>query len=238
MSKGFILRNPQRELVVHRDSLGTQCIGRATLTQLVQPVSASDGSRTAGYSSHRFDSDRPILWAFDLPVGCRVGVVSAGYANGVNTLSVYCGANPDGRGFDQQFAVDVWAFSTLAPSTVGAGQGLRLRNSSGVLSHDFSVPNITMPLSAGDLATVAQLPAIGRPVAIGSSPYYDVQYETDEVSYFKTDRRQFLMRSADNTVAYSTGLIYRSGANSGNPPAGSTLTDPSPFFVVDGQFLP
>lgn len=238
MSQGFILRNQQGELVVHRDSLGTQCIGRATLTQLVQPVSASDGSRTAGYSSHRFDSTRPILWAFDLPVGRRVGVVSVGYANGVNTLSVYCGANPDGRGFDQQFAVDVWAFSTLAPDTVGAGRGLRLRNSSGVLSHDFSVPNLTLPLAAGDLTTPAQLPAIVRPVAIGSSPYYDVQYETDEVNYFKTDRRQFLLRAADNTVAYSPGLIYRSGAMTGNPPPGSTITDPSPFFVIDGQFLP
>lgn len=238
MSRGFILRNQHGELVVHRDSLGTQCIGRAAFTQLVQPSSTLGGSRVAGYSSYRFASDRPILWAFDLPVGRRVGVVSTGYANGINTIGVYCGANPDVQGFDQQFAVDVWAFSTLAPDTVGAGRGLRLRNSSGVLSHDFSVPNITLPLAAGDLTTPAQLPAIVRPVAIGSSPFYDVQYESDEVNYFKTDRRQFLLRAPDNSVAYSPGLIYRSGAMHGNPPQGSTLTDPSPYFVVDGQFLP
>lgn len=235
MSQGIVLRNVAGEMVVHRDSWGTQCIGRATMTALVQPVSESDGSRRAGYSSHTFSSAKPILWAIDLPVGRRVGVVSTAYSGGVYTLSVYCGGNPDVEDFDQQFPVDVWAFSTL---TGGGQRGLRIRNSAGVVSHDFSVPNITFPLAGGNLASPANLPAVGRPVAIGHSPYYDVRFESNEVDYVKTDRRQFLLRGGDNTVAYSPGLIYRSGAMSGNPPAGSTFTDPSPFFVIDGTLLP
>lgn len=236
MSQGFLLRNQHGELVVHRESRGTQCIGRATITGIVQPWSEADGSRNAGYSTHAFTSSQPILWAIDLPVGRRVGVVSTGYANGVYRLGVYCGANPDSAGFDQQFAVDVWAFATL--TSAGGARGLRLRNGDGVITHDFSMPNITFPLAAGDLQTAAQLPALGRPVAIGHSPYYDVQFESNEVDYVKSDRRQFLLRGSDNVVAYSPGVIYRSGAMSGNPPAGSTFTDPSPFFVIDGTLLP
>lgn len=234
MIQGFILRNRAQELVVHRDSVGTQCIGKATMATLVQPVSESDGSRRAGYSSHTFSSTKPILWAIDLPVGRRVGVVSTGYSGGVYTLSVYCGGNPDLEDFDQQFAVDVWAFSTL---TDGGQRGLRIRNSAGIVSHDFSVPNITFPLAAGDLNSPADLSTIARPVAIGNSPYYDVRFEDTGSTFFKRDTRQFLMRGADNRVAYSPGVMYRSGAMTGPIPENSTFTDPSPFFVVDGNFL-
>lgn len=236
MNRGLTLRNLAGELVVHHDSWGTQCIGRATMASLVQPSSESDGSRIAGYSTHTFASTRPILWAIDLPVGRRVGVVSTRHVNGAYTLGVYCGSSPDSGGFDQQFAVDVWAFATLvAPS---GGGGLRLRNSEGVVTHDFSVPNITFPIASGDLDISANLPAVGRPVAIGNSPYYDVQYETNEVNFYKIDRREFLMRTEDNVVAYSTGVMYRSGNMSGTIPDGSTFSEPSPFFVVDGSLLP
>lgn len=236
--RGLKIRNGARELVVHSEARGTACIGRASLVAVVQP-SISGGANIAGYSRHTFASDLPIIWAIDLPVGRRVGIIDTGYANGVYTIGAYCGGNPNSLGFDQQFPVDIWAFSMINGASTGSTSGLRLRNSAGIITHDFMAPNITLPIAAGDLSIAAVVPpGIGRPVVIGSSPYYDVTYTDLEPGYIKTDRRQFALRTSDNVVAYSAGLMFRSGSSSGTPPADSTFTEKSPFFVVDGQFLP
>ncbi|MED5596134.1 hypothetical protein [Janthinobacterium sp. P210006] len=238
MNTGLRISNAMQELVVHSESRGTECIGKATLSHVEQP-STSGGVRTAGYSRYTFTSARPVLWAVDLPLGRRVGIVGTGYKNGVYTIGAYCGGNPDYAGFDQQYAVDIWAFSTIsaASSRGSSGFGLLLRNSNGAIAHDFAAPNITFPVAAGNVSSAAYLPATGRPVAIGNSPYYDVDYIDREPGYIKVDSRQFLLRENDR-VAYSTGLMFMSGLMNGNPPEGSTVSDPSPFFVIDGQFLP
>lgn len=234
MKTALKISNLKQELVVHNESRGTECIGKATLSRVVQP-SISGGVRTAGYSTHTFTSTKPVLWAVDLPLGKRVGIVGTGYKNGVYTIGAYCGGNPDFSGFDQQYAIDIWAFSTI--SAASSRFGLLLRNSNGAIAHDFAAPNITFPVAAGNLSSAAYLPATGRPVAIGNSPYYDVDYIDREPGYIKVDSRQFLLRE-NNSVAYSTGLMFMSGLMNGNPPEGSTVSDPSPFFVIDGQFLP
>ncbi|OBV41707.1 hypothetical protein, partial [Janthinobacterium psychrotolerans] len=222
MTTGLKIRNLARQLVVHSESHGTACIGRASLVQVVQP-SSTGGVRTAGYSRHTFASTLPVLWAIDLPVGRRVGIVDTAYSNGVYTIGAYCGGNPGNEGFDQQYPVDIWAFSMITGAH--AGRGLLLRNSVGAITHDFGAPNITFPVAAGDLSTMATLPAIGRPVVIGSSPFYDVSYNDREPGYVKEDRRQFVLRDSDGTVAYSSGVMFRSGLMNGNPPAGSTFSD-------------
>lgn len=234
MKTALRISNLKQELVVHNESRGTECIGKATLLRVVQP-STSGGVRTAGYSTHTFTSTKPVLWAVDLPLGKRVGIVGTGYKSGVYTIGAYCGGNPDFSGFDQQYAIDIWAFSTI--SAASSRFGLLLRNSDGAIAHDFAAPNITFPVAAGNLSSAAYLPATGRPVAIGNSPYYDVDYIDREPGYIKVDSRQFLLRE-NNSVAYSTGLMFMSGLMNGNPPEGSTVSDPSPFFVIDGQFLP
>ena len=234
MKTALKISNLKQELVVHNESRGTECIGKATLSRVVQP-SISGGVRTAGYSTYTFTSTKPVLWAVDLPLGKRVGIVGTGYKNGVYTIGAYCGGNPDFSGFDQQYTIDIWAFSTI--SAASSRFGLLLRNSDGAIAHDFAAPNITFPVAAGNLSSAAYLPATGRPVAIGNSPYYDVDYIDREPGYIKVDSRQFLLRE-NNSVAYSTGLMFMSGLMNGNPPEGSTVSDPSPFFVIDGQFLP
>ncbi|WP_143450999.1 hypothetical protein [Janthinobacterium sp. BJB301] len=234
MKTALRISNLKQELVVHNESRGTECIGKATLSRVVQP-STSGGVRTAGYSTHTFTSTRPVLWAIDLPMGRRVGIVGTGHKNGVYTIGAYCGGNPDFSGFDQQYAVDIWAFSTI--SAASSQFGLLLRNSDGAIAHDFAAPNITFPVAAGDLSSAAYLPPTVRPVAIGNSPFYDVNYIDRESGFIKMDSRQFLLRES-NSVAYSTGVMFMSGVMSGNMPEGSTVSDPSPFFVIDGQFLP
>jgi hypothetical protein len=235
MKSALRISNLKQELVVHNESRGTECIGKATLLRVVQP-STSGGVRNAGYSTHTFTSTRPVLWAIDLPPGRRVGIVGTGYKNGVYTIGAYCGGNPDSVGFDQQYAIDIWAFSTI--SAASARFGLLLRNSDGAVAHDFAAANITFPVAAGNISSTAHLPATTRPVAIGNSPYYDVDYIDREPGYIKVDSRQFLLRDNNNRVAYSPGVMFMSGLMNGNPPEGSTVSDPSPFFVIDGQFLP
>ena len=98
---------------------------------------------------------------------------------------------------------------------------------------------MTFAVASGELSSVATAPAAGRLAAIGNSPYYDVSFSGNEDrGYVKEDTRQFLLRTSDNHVGYSSGAMFKSGWTPGNVPDGSTISDPSPFFVVDAQFLP
>lgn len=237
----FELYNPSGELVMHSNSRSTHCIGKTTHVSTTQPYAEGTGRRS-GFSTHTFTTSSPVLWAIDTPVGYRVGIVRSGFSGGVYTLEVYCGANPDANGFDTQYAVDVWAFSTDlgAPSDFG----LQMFDASGVMTHDLVKPNISFPVGAsynGNPTTISG--AIARPVAVGNSPYYSVAYTyviPDEPTsgYVKKDRKNFLLRAASGYITYSSGTIFRSGTNRGSKPTDSTFSADSPFIIVEGAFLP
>ncbi|MDN2709575.1 hypothetical protein O0880_09105 [Janthinobacterium sp. SUN118] len=236
------VRNTAGDLVVDSDTLGTECIGKASFSRIVQPYQEFS-ARQSGWSNYTFASDRTVLWAMGMPPGRRVGILGTSYLNGLHTVAVYCGANPDGDGFDVQEPVDIWAFSTLLDSKPSPF-GLILRHSvTGRLTHDFGRPNVTFPIAGGDLDSLVQLPAVGRPVAIGNSPFRHVSYspydpDDPRSGYVKTDTRRFLIRYENNAVAYSSGTTHRSSNENGPMPEDTTFTEPSPFFIIDGTFLP
>jgi hypothetical protein len=241
MTHGFEFYNPAGELVLHSNSKSTQCIGRTTYVSTTPPY--NEGTvRRSGYSTHTFATNSPVLWAIELPVGYRVGIVRSNYSGGVYTLEVYCGANPDGNGFDTQYPIHVWAFSTDlgAPSSYG----LQIFDTNGVMTHDLAKPNISFPLNASyDGSSVTLNSAVTNPVVIGNSPYYSVTY-TDRIpdepssGYVKKDTKRFLLRASNGNVGYSSGTIFRSGTNSGGKPPNSTFSAPSPFIIVEGALLP
>lgn len=236
------VHNTAGDLVVDSDTLGTECIGKASFSRIVQSDQEAH-FRQSGWSTYTFASERPVLWALDMPVGRRVGIIDTYYQNGVYTVAAYCGANPDRYGFDVQEQVDIWAFSTILDSKPSPF-GLILRHSvTGRLTHDFGRPNVTFPIGGGDLNSYVQLPAVGRPVAIGNSPFYHVSFSAYDLDdphsgYVKTDTRNFLTRYGNNTVAYSSGTTHRSSYEKGPLPEDTTFTVASPFFIIDGTFLP
>ena len=241
MTHGFEFYNEAGELVVHSNSKSTHCIGKTTYVSTTQPYAEGTGRRS-GYSTHTFATNSPVLWAIDLPLGYRVGIVRSGYSGGVYTLEVYCGANPDSNGFDTQYPVDVWAFSSElgAPSSYG----LQIFDAVGNMTHDLAKPNISFPLNTSFTGNpVSMNPAVSRPVVIGSSPYYDVRYTyrlpgEPTSGYIKKDTKNFLLRSGTGNVGYSSGTIFRSGTNNGGKPPDSAFTAASPFILVEGSLLP
>lgn len=238
MTERLKIRNQHSELVVDSDTYGTHCIGRATFVSMQQPHGAGGGT-VAGSSVYQFSSTREILWVIDLPVDRRVGILKTDYANGVHTLTAYCGYNAAENGdFDQQEQVTIWAFTTITERV--AARGLLLRHSStNQVTHDFGAPALTFPLALGGLDNSVVVNSVARPVALGASPYYEATYEagTGE-QYIKTDYRKFLVRRASGAIAYAPTLVLRSGLMTGPLPPDTVYSEPSPFFIVDGTNLP
>lgn len=236
MTNTLRILNASGDLVLDSDTPGTACIGKATLLKTVQPY-YQDGAWQTGYSQYAFATDRPVLWAFDLPLGRRVGIFGTSYKDGIYTVGVYCGSGGNGQEFDRQEAVDVWAFSTIFQAK--SKFGLILRHSvEHYVTHDLGTPNITFPIASGSLNESVPIPAVGRPIAIGNAPFYDVSYFDLKPGYILTNSRNFLFRTANNTVGYSAGLTFERIESQGQPGEDSTASDPSPFLVIDGTFLP
>lgn len=236
MTNTLRILNAAGDLVVDSDTPGTACIGKANFLKTVQPY-YKDGAWQTGYSQYTFATDRPVLWAFDLPLGRRVGIFGTSYKDGVYTVGVYCGEGGDWQKFDRQEPVDVWAFSTI--SQARSKFGLILRHSvDRYVTHDFGTPNITFPIASGSLGISVGIPAVGRPIAIGNAPFYNVSYFDLEPGYILTNSRYFLLRTVNSTVGYSAGLTFKRIESQGRPGEDSTVSHPSPFLVIDGSFLP
>ena len=238
MKQRLRIRNQHNDLVVDSDTYGSHCIGRATFVSMQQPHS-SGGGTVAGSSIYRFTSTRSILWVIDLPVDRRVGILKTDYANGVHTLTAYCGYNAAEDGdFDQQEQVTIWAFTTITERIADAG--LLLRHSvTNQVTHDFGAPALTFPLALGGLNSGVVVTSVARPAALGASPYYEATYEPGTGGqYIKTDYRRFLVRRVSGAIAYAPTLVLRSGIMSGALPPDTVYSEPSPFFIVDGTNLP
>ncbi|MDN2697783.1 hypothetical protein O0882_15800 [Janthinobacterium sp. SUN073] len=237
MTKQLKIRNQHGELVIDSNTYGTHCIGRATFVSLQQPYS-SGGGMVSGFSTYQFSGFRGILWVIDLPVDRRVGVIKTSYVNGVHTLTVYCGANADENGgFDQQEPVTIWAFATITEKV--AARGLLLRHSvTNAVTHDFGTPTLTFPLALGGLENSVVVSSVGRPVALGASPFYEMNYVGTGGQYTMTASRRFLVRRSNGVIAYAPALMLRSGLMSGTLPPDTVYSEPSPFFVLDGTNLP
>ncbi|WP_409028402.1 hypothetical protein OX462_10910 [Janthinobacterium sp. SUN098] len=236
MTNTLRILNAAGDLVVDSDTPGTSCIGKANFLKTVQPY-YKDSAWQTGYSQYTFATDRPVLWAFDLPLGRRVGIFGTSYQDGVHTVGVYCGTGGDWEKFDRQEAVDVWAFSTI--SQARSKFGLILRHSKEhYVTHDFGTPNITFPIASGSLGESVRIPPVDRPIAIGNAPFYNVSYFDLEPGYILTNSRYFLLRTANNTVGYTAGLTFKRIESQGQRGKDSTVSHPSPFLVIDGSFLP
>lgn len=198
-------------------------------------------SRVSGYSVYTFSHNAPVLWGIDLPVGRKVGISTSSYRNGVHTIEVYCGDSPDNDGFDAQYPVDVWAFGTgVSPS---GNYGIQLFSTSGILTHDLALPNISFPVAVGEIGTSSQVPAgVGRPISVGTSPFVRIRYtnidpDNESNGYYTTQTRNFVMRDSGNVVAYYEGTINKR-TSPGFKPADNTISFPSTFFVSEGILLP
>lgn len=231
MSAGLIIYNENNELAVLAESRGTSVAGKATYVVTTQPTSSESGG-----STYTFQSGEPCMFILDCSQG-YVGVIDMKYENGLYTIGVYSGQGQNAYGFDIQVPIDVWAVSMIsgAPST---NYGLVMYNSAGQLTHDFSRPNVTFPVSAGSINESASSAGLTRPVVMGNSPYHDVTFfDHEDGTYTKTDYRSYLVRRFDNTIGYSARKTYE-GRFPGVPPSDSTITDLSPFVVMEGALLP
>lgn len=237
MTKQLKIRNQHGELVIDSNTYGTHCIGRATFVSLQQPY-RSGGGTVAGFSTYQFSGSGAILWVIDLPVDRRVGIIKTSYVNGVYTLTAYCGANADeNRGFDQQEPVTIWAFATIKEKV--AARGLLLRHSvTNAVTHDFGTPALTFPLALGGLESSVVVSSVGRPVALGASPFYEMNYVGTGGQYTMTASRRLLVRRSNGVIAYDPTLVLRSDIMSGNLPPDTVYSEPSPFFILDGTNLP
>lgn len=238
MTRALKIRNQHGELVVNGDTYGTHCIGRATFVSMQQPHAAG-GGMLSGSSTYQFTSSRSILWVIDLPIDRRVGILKTDYANGVHTLTAYCGYNAAENGdFDQQEQVTIWAFTTITEQVASAGLLLR-HSGTNQVTHDFGAPALTFPLALGGLDSGVVVNSVARPVALGASPFYEATYvEGTGREYIKTDFRRMLVRRANGSVTYAPALVLRSGVMSGALPPDTVYSEPSPFFILDGTNLP
>ena len=185
---GIRIRNPGQDLVLSSDAKGLTCIGRAALYgDVVQPRGSATGTmpgRTWGYSTYRIAHNGPVIWALDLPLNTRVGIISSTevYA-GMWEVVCYCGSARDAYQFDTvQSAIAVWAFGFV--STRAAGFRAAIYNASGALAYDLSRPYPLFPLSSGvsDFTANMTIPALSRPVVMGcptSDPSYDTSGGTN-----------------------------------------------------------
>jgi hypothetical protein len=186
MGYGLKITNPGNELVLSSDAKGLYCLGKGVQQSLTQPSGNAIGAnpgRICGRGVYRFTGHPgPLMLAVDLPAGKNVGLVGVVSA-GTNTWDayVYCGdpTTADAYGFEQQSAVDVWAFGIpAAPSA--ESYGLRIWDASGNLSWDLTrQPLFAAGYLGGAPGTPRTLPSLSRPVMVGGH-FNDQQFDANQ----------------------------------------------------------
>lgn len=235
MSAGLTIYNQYSQLTIDADTVGTRCIGKTTWVSTTQPIENS-GTWSNGYSTHTFASSEPCIFLVEAPNSSAVGIIDIAWSGGLYTIGVYASNGIHSSGLDIQRAVDVWAVGMIS-GIPSSNHGLVMYSSSGALTHDFNLPNVTFPLGMGDISSIALVSGVQRPVVMGNSPFYDVTFfDNENGTYTKKDYRNFLMYTS-GSVAYSRRLVF-SGVLTGTPPADSTVTGISSFSVMEGIYLP
>jgi hypothetical protein len=239
------IRNDARELVVTSEGRLPYCLGKAVPQPLVQPTgdvrNAAPG-RVAGYQDYRVYHPGPILVAFDLPLGRKVGIVSlTNPSSGIWDIRAYCGAAPDSFGFDTQYALDVWAFAL--PGATPSPHGLILRDpNSGVIAADFGQHSPLFPRGSGVTGgnvTRVSIPALQRPVGIGMPSFWSIsESESSKPDLFDhEERRSFWRRTSGTELGTTSSVVQRYTMPAGDPHQDG-IDGESTIFIIEGANLP
>lgn len=245
MSARLRIRNGARELVVTSEGRLPYCLGKATPQPVVQPAgdvrNAAPG-RVAGYQDYRVYHPGPILVAFDLPLGRKVGIVSVtSPAAGIWDIRAYCGASPDAFGFDTQFALDVWVF--VLPGATPAPKGLVLRDPlSQVIAADFGQHSPLFPRGSGvtgGTVTRVDIPLLQRPVGIGMPNFWSISESAGGIpgSFDHEERRSFWRRTSGTELSTTSSVVQRYTMPAGDPHQDG-LDGESTIFIIEGANLP
>lgn len=245
----FILKlsNPANELVISNEAFGLNCIGRAVLQQLVQPTGGSPTAgapgKQGGYSTYRINWPGPVLFAVDLPLNRRVGILSVTQpAPGVWEIQCYCGAGADSYGFDAtQYALDVWAYGV--PQSPATGMVFQIFKPDGTLAYDLTKPNPLFPrafaVGPGRGAGIT-IPGLQRPVIIGCpTSYFRDDISVGSKRWALESSRSMWRRDSATTVREDVAMLqrYEYSATDPNGGSGNEVFD-TPCFIIEGATLP
>jgi hypothetical protein len=237
MTVGLEITNPSGSLIAHADGVGTKCLGRASGANLVQPTYNNNG-----YSVYTFNSSEVCAFVVDMPIGYNVGIIGVSYNGATYTITAYCGSGDDGNGFQVQSWLTVWVIAeTSATNTADSHFGLVLYRPNGSVAFDFTAPGISFVSAMGDYASGSiGIPALSRPVLLGTCEGYAVTYQYDFEQYppyTKIDETRFAKRPSANVVDSDLVQIFKSnpqlsgGTNSNVVPSGR-------FVIFEGASFP
>lgn len=248
MSFILSIKNPANELVISNEAFGLYCIGKAVLQQLVQPNANSPTGgapgKQAGYSTYRISWPGQVIFAVDLPLNRRVGILGVTQPSaGVWDIRCYCGDGADSYGFDAtQYALDVWAYGV--PQTPMTGMVFQVFKPDGTLAWDLTRPNPLWPRGFAIGAARGggiTIPALTRPVIIGcpaSSYSGDNAMTTKHYSYEST--QSMWRRDTATTVREDTAMLqrYEYSATEPNGSGSGFDTYDTTCFILEGATLP
>jgi hypothetical protein len=236
---GLEINNPQGKLIAHADGIGMTCLGKCTLSSVVQPTQNNNG-----YVIHTFNYTGVCGFVIDMPVGYTVAILGVSYNGSACTITSYCGFSDNGNGFQLQAAADVWAVAEItAANTPASSFGLALYNASGVRTFDFNSPGVSFVAAVGNftgLGSGANLPALTRPVLMGVCEGYDVTYLEDPEAYppyTKVDSMVCAVRYTASRVDTSFTQTYKSNAQL-NGGTSSTQQPSGRFVIFEGASFP
>ncbi|WP_338761984.1 hypothetical protein [Massilia sp. METH4] len=247
MSTILKITNPANELVISSDGQGLHCIGRAGLVELVQAsgsATARSPGRRAGYSRYRINWPGPVLFAVDLPLGKRVGILGAFQVSpGVWEVRCHCGTDADANQFDiTQYALDVWAYGV--PQTPQTGMVFQIFKPDGTLAYDLTRPNILFPRAfalARARSSGITIPALTRPVIIGTpASTFSAEGAVGVHTYDYVSQRSMWRRESATVVKEDVVTLQRYQYFSEEPLGlgeGLELFN-TPCFLIEGATLP
>lgn len=225
--------------MAHADGIGMTCLGKCTLTSVVQPT-----INVNGYVTHTFNYSGVCGFVIDMPLNFDVAILDVSLNGATYTVTSYCGKlnSDNGFGFQSQFAVDIWAVAEITDSnTPTTSFGLCLYNAYGIRTFDFNSPGISFISVVGNyIGGGVDIPALVRPVVMGVCEGYDVSYweypgQTPE--WHKVDSSAAVRRSSSTRISTDFIQTYRS---SGPMSGGTNISEePSgPFVIFEGAGFP
>ena len=246
----FILKviNPSNELVFDSNANGLYCVGKCTLQSLVQPNSNSATGpapgKIAGYSTYRISWSGPVIFAIDLPLNKRVGILSVTQpSTGVWEVKCYCGDTQDAYLFDAtQYQLDVWAYGL--PTSASTGQVFQIFKTDGTIAYDLTKPNLLFPRAYQEAAARGSgitIPSLTRPVIIGcpnSTDSQDINISTNHWAFYSN--KSMWRRTSSTAVVEETVMLQRYEYSATDPNEGAAGTDTfvTRSFILEGSTLP
>lgn len=242
----FRVNNPGGALVVNRDGLGLNFLGRATYVSTTQATGSAGtlAGRENGYSTFTFTSSALIVPVVELKSGCVVRMLTCLRSGSTWTIKVYCGNSTlDSFGFATQEACEVYIFGRF---TSAGGIGMKLRDNSGVLTHVFTDSDgpplwvrsrVTEAGGSIDTSTVRGIPSLAKPAAVGW-PAHD-EYQSQKISASSYRNHEWLYGWKWNAAAPS-GLLLAQAKRaqfSDSGPFGTTKIRASETLIINASAL-